>query len=409
MSDLHVAYHAIYNILKHRTNEESALTVTEIYNEIGKELQVKRREIDRYLTNMSPEYGIVEIEKNPRRFYVCPEFSKTLELRFNNENLQIIYLALENLKQTGPKYIQRQCFKTETLIDSSIPNIFAKNLAKYRKKHHFNYGINGRDIAGDNKAYELVMDALRSDCSFTCIYESPNKGGYSSAERRHFAPLLYQLSGGISFLYVYDHKAKTSFNIRMTRIRDVEKSDEEIPEFAKEQLNGLDHSFGGYGLDFSKDELVNYEIICNMDVMTYFKEREIHSSQKIEEVEQWVYKVTFTLPPSREVFRLLKGFGAGIIEVSPPEISVQIYEKEIDHAVVFESAKQFEVYIKDNQDVKFDYLDNQGEHTTGRVVTPLKIVHLKYALGLRGYCHLRHEERSFYFHNMVNIQALSKK
>jgi len=316
----------IFNYLKHLT-ENSALSIHDIHQKLMSEgFDLIQKTVARDIDEMSETFKLQEMGENPVRFYASSDFKPDFELTFTQEELQTITMALESLKQTSPNYLGKLCLEAQNTLETKVPAKLYNDLIKFKNMHIFHYGINGRAVARDDKSFALAMRALRNGFTIKCKNFSPYKDEEYNQRIRHFAPLAFLLSGGIPFIYVRDMDDNGLKTLRLTRLTEVKITKEPVEPMKKESIKNLDHAFGGFGLGFSNEDLISYEIHCTGEVATYFTEREIHSEQRIEKISSDHFIITFSLPDSREIIRLLAGFGAEIHKILPVPIEQKVFD-----------------------------------------------------------------------------------
>ena len=117
--------------------------------------------------------------------------------------------------------------------------------------------------------------------------------------------------------------------------------------------------------------------------------------------------VSFTLPHSYQIIRMLKGHKDGIFEIRPENISNEVFLSvyEIDQ-IQKEIQETLENIISSGGDVQFDYVDQSGKKSE-REITPSEIVQKGNSTLVKGECHLRHAERVFNLERIKNIRKVS--
>lgn len=303
------------------------MSISEIYNAlIGQGVTVTKKTIERDLVEVSNNFKLLETGTYPMRFYASVDFCPDYELLLSESELQVILLALDNLKQTSPKYLQGLCASAETSLESKLPKSLASDLATYKDLHLFSYGINGRAVAKDNESFGLIMKCLRQGKAFTAHNISPYKDDEYNSRQRNFAPLLFHMSGGIPYLVVRDlDDGEKIKSLRMTRLVNAKLTCTDVAPITSAERLQVDHIFGGYIRNI--DEVLNYEIIGDEVLATYFGEREIHNTQKIEGLGGGNFRVSFSAVQSNEIDKILAGLMDHIDSISPEEVFHNVKKK----------------------------------------------------------------------------------
>ncbi|GEM_PF-1294982 len=314
-------HHLLYGILKSRTSEDNALTVTEIFEILSKEVSVDRKTVGRDLEEMSGPYKLLETEEKPRRYYVSSDFSPDYDLSFNEDELQALILSLENLRHVAPIGIEKIISGVRSKILSKLPKTLAEDFARFQEKLVVTDSVTGMEKGDDAESSKLILEALRSEKAIEVKNFSPYKK--ERPQSRVIYPLLLNLTGGVFYLIASDPSDKLKIKrFRLSRLKDVKILSEKIKIKSNTALKSLDFSFGGYGT--GDEPLVDYKIICSGQLSLFFRERVFNKTQKIKNLSENQIEVSFKSRSSDEIIRLLAGFGSDLHSVSPSIIQDQI-------------------------------------------------------------------------------------
>ena len=310
----------IYNILR-QCSEDSALSVSEIHTRMIKDgIDVSGRTITRDLEEMSESHKLQSTDGMPVRFYASEDFRPDYQLNFNEEQLQTIILALESLKQMSPEYLKDLCQKTETTLIGKLPKEISEEFSKLKALAVVKPSLAGEAVAKEKEGFRLVMKALREGKVFQCENHSPYKNKEYNSQKRLFAPLLLNMSGGEPYLFVHDEESKTLKKVKLSRLKHVVIQDKAVDKTLTKKINNLDKAIGGYG--GLNEPVSKFSVKCDEEMAQTFDERKIHHSQKIEKKGSH-FIISFEANDSSEIIRYLAGFGGHIKEVHP----VDAYEK----------------------------------------------------------------------------------
>lgn len=304
------------------TSEVSALSITEIADRLNNEgFIINRKTVERDIEDISIGHPLSETASNPRRFYFDGEFKLDFELTFDEGQLQTIILALESLKQMSPKALKTICNDVETTLVSKLPKALAKEFEHLKSISNASPTVLGEGGDIDGVVLNSVLYCLRKGKVFECQYTSPDESRLSDRKRK-FAPLKLHFVGA-PYLYIYDCDNGEIKLIRISRIKNVIKTDEKVDKKRAKEIK-LDHVFGAYGR--GDEKILNYAIICTKPMAMKFKEQKIHPSQKIALLPEGLFEITFTVHDSDEVVRLLSQYGDFIREVRPESAYEKVKE-----------------------------------------------------------------------------------
>lgn len=316
LSDLSksVRQQKIYNILRHLTDEECALTVTEIHNRLVKDdVDTCHRTIKRDLEEMSLTHKFVSTETTPVRFYCSDEYEPDYQLTFNESELKTMALALRALREVSDSFQKSLCEKTETILLSKLPKEIAIDFERLKSYTIVSPGI--RTTAGleNNESYKQVLTALKLEKVIECENHSPYKSASYRTTLRTYSPIKLNLVGGEQYLIVKDHSDQEIKRLKICRMKNVKILDQKIDKDTYLEIEKLTHS----------EDLQKYVIHCDELMFTLFKEKKIHPSQRTSE-ENGSFTITFQATPSIEISRYLSGWAKHIKQIEPPEVMEEI-------------------------------------------------------------------------------------
>jgi len=312
----------IFQVLKGR-NEDNALSAMEIEKALQNEdVNVNLRTVRRDLDVLTETHGLTSTEARPERYYPSKDYDLKYELHLNENTLQVLLIALNNLKFTSHDYFTKFAAEAETTIYNSLDSNIENDLRESKNKYHFDYSTAGRPISKNLKDFEKVMTAIREDRVITCFNKSPYKDEEYNSKRRKFAPYMFILTSGIPYLIVEDQDDMQIKKLRVTRIENVRLSQASFSRKNIEDKINLQHIFGGWGgID---DKAIEIRVTCDDFMATYFKEREVHSSQNLKQVDNDSYLLSLKCSPSYEIIRLISSYGGHIKKIEPKSVREQV-------------------------------------------------------------------------------------
>lgn len=314
LSDLkkHERLARLQNLLRLIT-EETALSATEVCERLESQGHtVSRKTITRDLEELP---GLVATETTPRRFYISPDFKSDYQINFNEDELQIIVIALSELKQTAPKYFKQLAEQAERTLTEKLPKHLAREFAKLKGLSSAHPSLAGSATSHDTKAMETALKALRAEKVIECFNHSPYSPEKNKVKRL-FGPLMLNMVGGVPYLLVHDPADEKNpvKNLRLSRLRSVVILEQKVDRSKLKYAKTMDLSFSGYG--GTTEEIVEFEIVCRKNMGHYFMEREINHTQKLIPQGE-CFLLSFKSHPSLDLIRLLAGFGDEIISLKP--------------------------------------------------------------------------------------------
>jgi len=315
----------VFRLLK-GLNEEAGLCPQTIKKRLESEgVKVNLRTIRRDLEDLSRSHGICSTEgERPERFFAPDDFAFTHELHLNENTLQALMIALNDLKFTSHEYFRNVTTEAETAILDCLDENLARRLRESKKRYHFAYSSGGRPADSDIQDFEKIMQAIRENKVIICKNESPYKDKAYNGRERRFAPYVFILSSSIPYLIAQDQEDKTFKKLRATRIKDVRLSEDSFDPVAFEDKVHFDSLIGGWG--GLSEELVDFKITCDQRMATYFTEKAIHPSQKVAKTNDNRFEITFSCAHSKELARMIASFGGSVKAVEPLNLYREIKE-----------------------------------------------------------------------------------
>lgn len=319
----------ITQLLK-RKDEESAITINEIFQHlITQGFEGSDRTIRRDIEELSASAGIVSTEEVPERFYINKDYSFLHNLELNEESLQTVLIALNSLKKTSHEYFEESATQAENAIYAALAPDIEASLRQTKERYFFDFSMAGRPTNDNNKDFQKIMQAIRTNRIITCRNLSPYKKE-NHDEIKRVAPYRFILAAGIPYLLVEDQKIKKIKTYRMCRVVDVELTED---KFDPREISDSDipNFIGGWGATEERPTYIEFH--CKEAMGTFFLEKKIHHSQKVIKVKRGQYKVTLNCAMSTEITRLLASFGPQLISVSPRELYdniVDIFEEGLE-------------------------------------------------------------------------------
>jgi predicted DNA-binding transcriptional regulator YafY len=277
------------------------------------------RTIRRDMQHLSSEYGIVSTETHPERYYLSTDFHFRHQIMFSEEELQVLMIALNNLKHTSDQYFQRMASQVEANILTNLPAATVKTLKEEKKKYFFDFSLSGRPESSSEKDFRALMEALRRNKQFSCKNISPYKSLADQERLRIFAPYRFVLTAGIPYLLVQDVKDKQIKRLRLNRVKDVKILEASVDHKLKVNWEKFTtESLGGFGGDNQVNEHV--VIMCDEQMALHFQEKKIHGSQELKQLDEKLFRLSFKVPLSHEFVRLIASFLPHIVEIQNQEL-----------------------------------------------------------------------------------------
>ena len=308
----------IYSFLEATKTAKSLSQITEYLNS-SHNWNFSRKTIERDVEAMAYTHGIVQVAGHPAGYKISEDFTRQYNLRFDEQQLQMLALVMAIGAKQSPDFIQPIVSKIDLTIHAALPKALRMDLEEFRKLCIVRGTPSGRSKIKLNDHMEVLCEALRKKKLIVIKYESP----YDSTKNkklRKFAPIAIEVFGGTYYLLAEDHDAadKKVKRLALSRIKEISITGEEF----KPQKKGpekFNEAFGG----LSKNELTKLEIECGHFLGTYLMENEMHASQKIEKVGK-TYRASFEVPMGAPFLRFLAGFSGDIHRIEPKEVADEL-------------------------------------------------------------------------------------
>ena len=311
----------IYNILRHHTDEENALSISELHNRLIKEdVNTCQKTIKRDLEEMSVSHKFLSTETTPMRFYCSDEYEPDYQLTFNESELKTMALALQNLKEMSDTFQRSLCEKTEAILLSKLPKEIAKDFEKLKSMTIVTAPLRGVVGLEDGESYRLVLKALTEERVIQCLNNSPYKDKASRNTVRTFSPIKLNMVGSEQYLMAIDHDDQKLKRLKICRLKNIKILNQKVD---KKSLNDkdLESSIGGFG--GPEMNVQKYVIHCDELMAILFQEKKMHQSQEVIE-ENGSYKITFEANPSIEISRYLAGWAKHIHQIEPASVRQEL-------------------------------------------------------------------------------------
>lgn len=318
----------IFNILRHHTEVDEALPISEIHARLIREdIQTCQKTIQRDLIEMSSTHKIESTDGKPSRYFCSNEYEPDYQLTFSESELTTLALALRSLKEMSDDFQRSLCEKTETILLSKLPREIASDFEKLKAFTIVSPGLRAVTGQENGQGYSLILKALQGQRVIECTNHSPYQSKTNSQIIRRFSPLKLNMVGGEQYLLVHDHRDGIIKRLKVCRMSDIRILETKIDPQLLSKVDDLSASIGGFG--GPEMEIRKYAIHCDELMATLFKEKKFHPSQKIETSGE-NYIITFETNPSIEIARYFSGWAKHIRRVEPEETYREI--QDIWHA-----------------------------------------------------------------------------
>jgi predicted DNA-binding transcriptional regulator YafY len=305
-----------------RRSPFEAMSITEVWQELKiAGFDVNRKTVERDVAEeLAINTPLSSMGSNPERFFYEEGHTPDYELKFNDQQLQTIILALQNLKDMAPALIKKFCEETENTLISKLPNNLAKEFLLLKTISSAGKTSLGEAGELDRETYLTITNCLRQGFAFECSYLSPYKEDFT---KRVFSPLQLHFVGGAPYLFAIDEldPKKTIKSLKISRISKANMTTMKVNIKRRKEIN-LDHAIGGYGT--GNHEVINYVVICTEELAKKFKENRLHQGQKIEMIKKDKFKISFNLVDSHEIVRILAQYGDYIHSIEPKSVYDQV-------------------------------------------------------------------------------------
>lgn len=308
-------------------SDESALTITEIFEALkSRGEDIDSRTVRRDIDDLSSDYGLLSTEDYPQRFYLSSDFHFKHQVQFSEPELQVLMIALNNLKQTSDLYFEKVASSLETLIMKNLPTETVKALRVESKKYFFDFSLVGKPQSSIEKDFEAILLALRTNKCFSCKNISPYKKMTNQERIRTFAPHRFVLTAGVPYLLVQDMDDLQIKRLRLNRVKQVKILEREVDQKLKvDWTKYTTDSLGGYGGESQVNEEV--EIICDERMAIAFQEKKIHKTQKVDQIDEDRFRLSFKVPLSFEFQRMIASYLPHIYEINNESLRTEILKK----------------------------------------------------------------------------------
>lgn len=300
-------------------DSENALTISEIAKRIKNEgIKVSGRTVRRDIEELSCDYGILSTETYPERFYLSQDFEFNYQINLSEKHLQVLLIALNSFKHTSHNYFEKYTNEIETAFWGMLPDQMTKKMLAEKEHYFFDYSLSGKAEKSNLDDFEKVMRAIREKKVIHCQNNSPYKDEKYNKRRRRFAPFIFALTSGIPYVICRDMEDQQIKRLRVTRMTNVEVSEEAITGPIPKELEKLKYSVAGWGS--LTDEPIDVLVHCDAYMARYFKEKRIHQSQELKQIDDNSYELSFRCNLSHDLIRMLASFGEHLHAITPSQV-----------------------------------------------------------------------------------------
>ena len=285
--------------------------------------KIDRKTIERDLDNHLCLYqGVYLVDENsPTKMYaISKDYVENMEVTINEENLQIINLALGLLAKLGPKEITGMVADVENALLETLPKELKNDFEKFKELQSISPSNAGKAIVKNGDILKPILTALRKGRTIECEYFSKGRG---AIETREIGPAFIELFGGEPYLLAEDptedHKIK---RFKLSRMGKVKVLDTPCTGPDKCDCAAVINSYGGVG--GADNEIFNITINGNEKLAEHFEEIELHPSQKLTKHEDGSCTVEFKMPESYPFYRYMAGLGKWITRIEPIDVMRQV-------------------------------------------------------------------------------------
>jgi predicted DNA-binding transcriptional regulator YafY len=305
-----------------KLNPETALSITEIYQQIKDEFKCTRKTVERDIDKLSSSFKIKSTEGGTAKYYIDELDTTFYHLTFSTDQIHTIILALEHLRRMAPKFITETANGVEDVILSKIPKAQRDAFINRKKMTSVTTNILGSADKVDPNVYKTVIECIEKNVLFECYYKTPFRSEEETKHKRMFGPLKLNFSNGTPYVLCYDASIKQIRSLKLTRIKEIKPTQLPCDQDMLKKID-LKYSMGGYGSGHEK--IIDYKVIGDKIIANHFKEYVFNESQEVIELSPNCYQITFTLNDSHDVIRLLAQYGPNIESIEPKEV----YEKVV--------------------------------------------------------------------------------
>ncbi|WP_127716723.1 YafY family protein [Halobacteriovorax sp. HLS] len=304
----------LFEYLKNK-DEDSAISISELCSRLRSEdIYVNERTVRRDVDELSLVHAMLSTEDRPERYYISQSLDFKHKLELNENTLQVLMIALNNLKHTSHEYFNEFATEAETAILSNIDQSLSDELRHAKTKYFFGFNSSGKPEDTNLYDFEMIMVAIREKRIFTCFNESPYKDKAYNERLRQFSPILFNLASGTAYLVVKDEEDKKIKTLRVSRLRNVNLTEKKATELNRNEELNLKSHVGGFGIT---KKPISIKITCDEIMAGYFKEKKIHQSQTLHELRNGNYILNFKCADSSEIIRFISSFGGHVLNITP--------------------------------------------------------------------------------------------
>ena len=298
------------------TSATSPIAISAIVGKLAvRGIDVTPKTIGRDINELSYDYEIAEEGQKPRKFKLNSKKTiATLEL--NRTELQALAISLSSLAVNSHDIFREPIVRLEAAILSNLSIEHVKEYERTKSEYVFT-SSSGRPIGGERDDLEKLLYVLRQRRQFKAQYTSPYKK--VSKRMRIFSPLRLVMNSGVPYLDAFDMEAKEIRRLRLSRFSNVKPLPDSVDEKLVKKLKPVEESFGAY----SSSEAVNVQLIGDEVFANFFEEKCIHSSQQVQRLKDSC-RVTFKVPLSSELTRLIASLAPHISEISPQNLKTEV-------------------------------------------------------------------------------------
>jgi len=241
------------------------------------------------------------------------------EFSLNENQLQILNVAMGLLNKLAPSCLQEVIKETEMAITKSLPGPIQNNFEKFVELQKESSSFSEKAIV-DKETMKAILSALRQGRYIECDYFSKARG---AIETRELGPAYVELFEGAPYLLAEDpddeNKLKRFKLSRMEKVsvltRNYKSPGKEICLESLDSMNAMENE---------ENEIFKIEIEGNKKLYEHFREVELHSSQKLTKINEDKCLLQFEMPESYAFFRYMAGFGGWISHIEPKDVMWQI-------------------------------------------------------------------------------------
>ncbi len=313
----------IIHYLRHAPSE--GFGVTEIHEAFVKKYddKIDRKTIERDLDDhLCLNHGVYIVdEKSPTKKYtISSDYAENMEVTINEENLQVINLALGLLSKLGPRELSSMVADVENALLETLPDELKEDFENFKELQSISPSNAGKAIVKNGQILKPILTALRKGRTIECEYFSKGRG---AIETREIAPVFIELFGGEPYLLAEDptedYKIK---RFKLTRMDKVKILDHKCTGPEKENCTALLNSYAGVGGEGTQifDVVVN----GNEQLLEHFEGIELHPTQKVTKHADGSCTIEFKMPESYPFYRYLAGLGKWITRIEPIDVMRQV-------------------------------------------------------------------------------------